>query len=126
MAEITVVEVKPQLVLGMRKRGRYSEIATILPHLFEFALGKGIQIRGPPIFVCHEVTPEDAMKANEEGNADIEVAIPISGKVKGNKESRAMYYRAGKWQRLFIRGRMKHAHRRIKSSLPGLKRMARE
>jgi len=85
------------------KACRYSEIATILPHLFEFALGKGIQIQGP-IFVCHEVTPEDAMKANEEGNADIEVAIPISGKVKNTEEIKSYVLPGGEMAKIIHKG----------------------
>ena len=54
MNEVIVVEVKPQMVLGMRKRGKYEEIGAMLAKVYQFAVPKGIQIQGPPILVCHE------------------------------------------------------------------------
>jgi len=36
---------------------------------------------GAPLFICHETTPEEAMRAAEEGTADIEVAIPVAAPV---------------------------------------------
>ena len=44
MEEITIVEIQPQMVLGMRKRGKYEQIATMLPKVYQFAMEKGIQI----------------------------------------------------------------------------------
>jgi len=40
MEEITVVDVKPQLVAGIRKKGYYREIAELLPKLYEYATKK--------------------------------------------------------------------------------------
>jgi AraC family transcriptional regulator len=77
MNEIAVVEVPPQIVLSLRTRGRYRNIADMVPQVFEYAFTHGIDIAGPPVFVCHETTPEEAMRADEEGAADIEVAVPI-------------------------------------------------
>lgn len=78
MDEIAVVDVEPQLVLGLRKTGGYEEIAIMIKRLCELAAGKNIEMIGPPLFVCHEMTVEDVMEAFEHKNADIEVAIPIS------------------------------------------------
>lgn len=77
MEEISVVEVSPKLVLGIRKIGGYEEIATLLPRLCEFAASRGIPMIGPPVFVCHEATVEESEKAAQEKSADVEVAIPI-------------------------------------------------
>ena len=63
------------MVLGMCKCGKYEEIGTMIPKVCQFAVEKGIQIQGPPIFVCHEGRAEEAHKANEEGNADINEII---------------------------------------------------
>jgi len=49
--------------------------------LFLYVEKKGIEIAGMPVFICHETTPEEAMRAAEEGNADIEVAIPVAAPV---------------------------------------------
>ena len=83
MEEITIVEQSPQTVLGMRKRGVYKEIAVMLPKLFECIMSRNIPIAGPPVFVCHEKSKEEVMKAMEEGNADIEVVVPIAGSALG-------------------------------------------
>ena len=104
MEEITVVEVKPQLVLGMRKRGKYETIATMIPQVCQFAVAKGIQIQGPPMFVCHEMTPEEAMKADEEGNADVEVAVPISEEIEGTDEIGSYELPGGKMATLIHKG----------------------
>ena len=78
MDKIAVVDVKPQLVLSMRKIGGYEEIAPMIQKLCEYAAGKNIEMIGAPIFVCHEMTVEEVMEAFEQKNADVEVAIPIS------------------------------------------------
>ena len=60
--EISIVDVPPQMVLGMKRKGRYKEIAEMIPKVCQHAIEKGAQITGPPIFVCHE-------KANSETTA---------------------------------------------------------
>lgn len=82
MSEVTIKEVKPQLVVGMRKRGTYAEIGPMIATVCQYAAGSGAQIVGRPTFVCHE-TPKEAMKANEQSNADVEVVIPVAKKVPG-------------------------------------------
>jgi effector-binding domain-containing protein len=82
MNEVTVVQVNPQRVLGMRKRGTYAEIGPMIVRVYKYAVTQKAGIVGRPIFVCHE-TPRQAMKANEESNADVEVAIPVARQVEG-------------------------------------------
>ncbi len=78
MSEITIVELNPQLVLGMRKIGAYKEIPMMFQRICEFAFSKNIQITAYPAFLWHETTVEEAKKADIEENADIEVVFPIS------------------------------------------------
>lgn len=78
MSEVTIVELSPQLVLGMRKTGSYREIPIMFSRICEFAFSKNIQITAYPAFLCHEITVEEVQKADEEGSADIEVIFPIS------------------------------------------------
>jgi AraC family transcriptional regulator len=104
MEEITVVEIKPQRVLGMRKRGKYEMIATMLPHLCEFAIGKGMRIQGLPIFVCHEMTAEKVMEADEAGTADVEVAIPVAGTVEETAEIKAYELPGGTMAKIVHKG----------------------
>jgi AraC family transcriptional regulator len=78
MDDITLVEVKEQVVLGTRKRGAYQELATIIPVLYQYAGSKGAIPLGPPIFICHAKSKADAMEASRAGNADLEIAVPVA------------------------------------------------
>ena len=82
MSEVCVTELEPQVVIGMWKRGTYAEVGVMIGELLQFARTSGAVISGPPIFVCHE-TPRQAVKANEEATADVEVVVPISNVVDG-------------------------------------------
>ena len=84
MEEEIVVDVKPQLVAGIRKRGHYREIAELLPKLYEYATKKGATFTTPPTFVCHE-TAEEATEADKTGNAFVEVPAPIAEKIEEMK-----------------------------------------
>ncbi|WFN34628.1 GyrI-like domain-containing protein [Methanogenium sp. S4BF] len=82
MTDFTIAEIAPQMVIGMRRQGFYQEqIPAMIMELFLYVEEKGIEIAGMPIFVCHETSPEEAMRAAEEGNADIEVALPVAAPV---------------------------------------------
>ncbi len=103
ITDITIVDVKPQLVLGVRRRGPYRQIPELLKKLFEFAMGKNIKIEGPPLFVCHE-TAEEAMEADKNNNADVEVAIPIAEKVDGTDGIRCYELCGGKMAKTVHKG----------------------
>lgn len=82
MTDISITEVAPQTVIGLRRRGFYQEqIPAMIMELFQYVEQEGIETAGMPIFVCHETSPEEAMRAAEEGNADIEVALPVGAPV---------------------------------------------
>jgi len=80
MSEVSIVELKPQLVLGLKRTGYYKEIAEMIPKLCMYADSVGAKIIGAPIFVCHE-TAEQAMEAQKNGNAKLEVCIPVSKRI---------------------------------------------
>ncbi len=104
MFEITIVEEKPQLVAGMRRRGHYKEIAKMLPALFEYVMSQGAVIAGPPLYLWHEKSVEDAMKADEEGNADIEVCVPIAEKIQETDEVKCYELSGGKMGKIIHKG----------------------
>lgn len=82
MTDITIVDIPTQTVLGIRRHGFYQEeIPAMIMELFLYVEQEAIEIAGMPVFICHETTPEEAMRAAEEGNADIEVAIPVKAPV---------------------------------------------
>jgi AraC family transcriptional regulator len=104
MMEITIVEEKPQLVAGMRRRGHYKEIAKMLPALFEYVIGRGAIIAGPPLYLCHEKSVEEAQKADEAGNADIEVCVPIAEKIPESDDIKCYELSGGKNARIIHKG----------------------
>ena len=103
MGEINVVDVKPQLVAGIRKKGYYREIAELLPKLYEYATKKGAKFTAPPIFVCHE-TAEEAMEADKTGTAYVEVAAPIAEIIEETEEIKCYTLLGGKMAKIIHKG----------------------
>jgi len=103
MSEVTVAEVKAQLVVGMRKRGTYAEIGPMIMKVYQYAAAHNAQIQGRPTFICHE-TPKQAMKANEESNADVEVALPVAREVESSGEVVCYELPGGQMARIVHRG----------------------
>lgn len=95
MDEIRMVDIPPQKVLGIRKTGTYRLIPELLINVYEFAVKKNIAITGPPVFVCHEASPESVKEANDMGTAMVEVAWPVAGSPKGSREFRVYDLRGG-------------------------------
>jgi len=85
MSEVSISNVEPQLVMGMRKRGTYAEIRPMIAKIHKYIESSGAQSAGPPVFVCHE-TPKEVVKVNLQHNADVEVVVPVSGSIDGNHE----------------------------------------
>lgn len=85
MKKIEIINLEPQLVIGVRKKGYYREIGEILPKLYEYASKKGAIFSGMPIFICHE-SPEEIEEANNTGSADIEVAVPVAKNIEETDE----------------------------------------
>ncbi|MDN7025193.1 transcriptional regulator [Methanoculleus sp. FWC-SCC1] len=104
MKNVAVVDVLPQQVIGIRRRGRYEEIAPMIMELAEFATRRDIEITAPPAFLCHEESPEAAMQAAEAGNADLEVVFPVAGAVEGDGEIRVYELPGGTMARIIHMG----------------------
>ena len=104
MSEITVVELGRQLVVGMRKRGRYEMMATMIPQVCQFAVERGLQIVGRPTFLCHEASVEEAEKANREGTADVEIAVPVDRKTDRTDEIRCYELAGGTMAKIVHKG----------------------
>lgn len=85
MTEVSITNVEPRLVVGMRKRGTYAQIRPMIAEIRQFIESSGAKTAGPPMFVCHE-TPKEVVKANLQRNADVEVVIPVSAKIEGIDE----------------------------------------
>jgi AraC family transcriptional regulator len=85
MGEVVIIDVAPQLVVGMRKRGTYAQIRPMMLVLRDYIAAAGAEIVGAPAFICHE-NPKNIVKANLLHNADVEVAIPVSARVEDVEE----------------------------------------
>jgi len=96
MDEITIVDIPPQKVLGITKTGSYQLIPELLMKVIGYIGSEKITITGPPVFLCHETSPESVTVANETGTAVVEVAWPVAGTVKGSHDIRAYELPGGK------------------------------
>jgi len=81
---VKVVDVKSQLVLGLREVGPYKKIMEIISKIAQYAAARGIELTGDPIFLCHETPKEPCAR---QGNADLEVVVPIKEKISSDEES---------------------------------------
>ena len=102
--EISIVDVASQLVLGMRRRGPYKSIAVMIPQICQFAAQNGIQMIGPPMYICHEPSVEEAEKADKENNADVEVVVPIAQRGKETEEITCYELPAAKMAKILHKG----------------------
>lgn len=104
MEEISVIKEKPKLVAGMRMRGHYREISVMLPQLFEYILSQNARIAGPPMFLWHEMSVEDAERADREGNADIEVCVPIAERIPETEKIKCYELSGGEMAKITHKG----------------------
>lgn len=86
MTEITLVEVPAMNVIGTTKTGTYALIPELLVKVFAYIQKKKAPIAGPPLFLCHEISPAAVAEAHEKGTAKVEVAWPVKEPVKGTKD----------------------------------------
>lgn len=103
MSEVSVTDVSPQVVVGMWKRGTYAEIGPMIAKVCKYAGASGAQIQGRPTFICHE-TPREAMKANEQATADVEVVIPVGKAVKGEGDITCYELPGGRMAKIVHKG----------------------
>jgi AraC family transcriptional regulator len=85
MGEVRIENVRPQLVVGMRRRGTYAQIRPMITQIHQYITAGGAHVAGPPTFICHE-TPKEVVRANLQHNADVEVAIPVSARIVDTDE----------------------------------------
>lgn len=96
MEDIALVEVAAQQVIGIQKTGTYTLIPELLMKIYEYSVKKKMVIDGPPLFLCHENSPEAVMVAKENGTAIVEVAWPVSGNVRGSRDIKVYELPGGK------------------------------
>ncbi len=104
MEDIKLIEIPPIQVLGIRKRGHYRIIPELLGRIFEFAMKNRITIAGMPMFLMHETSREAAIEADLAGTADVEVVVPVAGKVPPGGEVQLYTIPGGKMAQIFHKG----------------------
>jgi AraC family transcriptional regulator len=102
--EVTLVEVQPMQVLGIRRKGHYQIIPELLEQIFEFAMKNRVKIAGMPMFILHESSRENAMEADRTGSADVEVVVPVEGKMHAEGDIHAYSLSGGRMARILHRG----------------------
>ena len=104
MIHVEIVEGAAHRVIGMRRRGRYEEVFPMLGELVAFAEEHGIARAGPPAYIRHETDLEAAQQAHHEGTADLEVVLPVEGKVAVEGEVGVYDLAGGPMARLIYTG----------------------
>ncbi len=104
MADVTLVEVPAQLVLGIQRRGRYMEIGPAIGEVVHYAMSHVAQIVGFPVALMHELGKEAAIKADQDGTAVIDVAFPVAAPVEGNDAVRCYELPGGTMAKVVHKG----------------------
>jgi len=104
MRSILTVDAPSHKVIGIRRKGRYEEIGSMIQDLSSFIEEHKITVIGPPAFICHEESLEAVQAAAESGSADIEVAFPIEGEGEGSGDIRVYELPGGKMARIIHMG----------------------
>ena len=50
-----------------------------------YMMENNIPITAPPVFICHETSPERVKEANEKSTARVEIAWPVTGPSSGQR-----------------------------------------
>lgn len=75
---IEVVETPARMIVATKKFGDYGDVFPLIEELTDFALSNGLRLDGPPMLLWGEALA--AVHANTGAAAEVEVAIPISGR----------------------------------------------
>jgi AraC family transcriptional regulator len=101
---VSIVEIQPVTVAGMRRKGKYTLIPVMIMELFVFLGEKGICPAGGPVYLWHEGTPEAAFAADAAGTADIEVVVPVAGRFPSAGHISCYQLPGGRMARVIHRG----------------------
>ncbi|MFA5249599.1 MAG: GyrI-like domain-containing protein [Candidatus Paceibacterota bacterium] len=104
MEEIKITDLRTKLVLGMRRRGSYSEITDMIGALCQYAFSKDAAMVGSPIFICHDQDRRLAPDADNLNNADIEVVVPIAQRIEESDHIKCYELPGGAMAKMIHRG----------------------
>jgi DNA-binding transcriptional MerR regulator len=101
-AGIEVVKSRSRIVVATRKFGNYGDVFPLIEELTDFALSNGLRIEGPPMLLWGEALSAD--RANPGAAAEVEVAMPVSGRFASTTDLLRRRLAAGAVARLMFRG----------------------
>ncbi len=104
MHEVTIVEVPAQLVIGLQTRGHYAEIGSAIGAVVQYGMSHGAEFTGGPIALMHEIGKDAAVKADQEGNAVIDVAFPIARPVESSETVKCYHLPGGQMAKVVHKG----------------------
>ena len=100
MEQPTIVEVKPQLVLGITRHAPYKQIPQLMMESFGYLQSQGAAPAGAPVYVYHEFGRENE-KLTE---GDLEVAWPIAQKIAESEEIKCYELPGGQMAKVTHKG----------------------
>jgi effector-binding domain-containing protein len=104
MDEIELVDLPAQAVLGLRRRGPYTQIPRMLEEVFSAVMERGAIPAGPPVYLSRETSIEEAHACQERGEADLEVAWGVANRVTDVGEVRYYELPGGRFAKTVHRG----------------------
>lgn len=104
MDEIEIVELPAQAVLGVRRRGPYSQIPEMLMEVWTVILEKDAIPAGPPVSIYRQTAVAEVEQAAVTGDADLEVAFPVANRVKPGGDVEYYELTGGRFAKILHRG----------------------
>ncbi|MBN1855549.1 MAG: GyrI-like domain-containing protein [Dehalococcoidia bacterium] len=104
MAEVTIVDVPAQTVVGIKRTGRYSDIPALLGELVQYAMANGGELVAAPVVLIHEMCKEEVEKANREGSAILDVNFPIAMPITGSDRVSVYELKGGTMAKIVHKG----------------------
>ena len=72
----------------------------MIPRVYEHAMKTGLEITGPPVFICHEMTMEEVENAMKNSCTDLEIALPVTGDIRQTGEIKRYEIPGGKMAKI--------------------------
>ena len=80
-------------------------MAELFPKLFKYIFSlEGVSPAGPPVFVMHKKSEEEAIEADKNGTADLELCAPINGETNSSGDFNTYILPGGKMAKLTHKG----------------------
>ncbi|MCR9144778.1 MAG: MerR family transcriptional regulator [bacterium] len=99
---IEIVAARPQTVVAAKKFGDYEDVFPLIEELTDFALSQSLKIDGPPILLWGEAMA--AGSSSPGAAAEVEVAVPVSGRFQSTSALFRRRLPGGDVARLVFRG----------------------